>query len=291
MHTKAFNILFLFLFLAGSCSAPSFLEQGRVELKEFYTKVDFLTVKSLVIVPCEIGDSTKNFLFDTGATVTAVHRDSIFGEIIEVSGASNRKIQNGSETIKSLKIGEVNFMNTFATNQNFGVLRDSIPNFGGILGRTVMDKGNWLIDYPAKTLEISNRDLSDDSFTDIKLEKSSGAPYTLVEVDGLKYRAIIDLGSTSYVNVPEGTKLADHLLETYPFETNERRRYTVGGLQNITEKIGVIPVLNLGASVFTNVKVNINESSQMRIGMRLFENALIYIDNTNGRYRIKLGED
>jgi hypothetical protein len=228
----------------------------------------------------------KNFLFDTGATVTTVQRDSIMGDIVEVRGASNRVVENGSETIESLKFGDVDFVGTFATNENMIELNEKILNFGGVLGRTIINKANWLINYPERKVEISTRDLSDDSYLDIILDPSSSAPIATVEVDGMNYESIIDLGSTSVFNVPKDTELASQLLEKYEFEESERERYTVGGTQKITELIGVIPSVKFGELEFNDVLVNINQSSQIRVGMSMFTECLIYIDNDNDRYRI-----
>lgn len=284
---KSNQIILLLIPIITCCSTPNFIDQGKVEPSNFYAKTTFITAKSLILIPCEIDGLKKNFLFDTGATVTTVQRDSIFGKIISVHGASNRTVENGSETIKSFKISTVNFVNTFATNENLRTLKDSIPNFGGILGRSIINKANWLIDYPNKTLEISNKNLSNDTFEDILLDNSTNAPYTFVEIDKRKFRAIIDLGSTSIFNVPEESELAKQLLQTYKFKKNERQRYTVGGLESITELIGVIPILRIGDLEFKDVEVNINQSSQIRLGMKFFKESIIYIDNTNRKYSIK----
>ena len=260
------------------------MERGSVKPGDFYVKTNFSTAKSLIVFPCELNGETKNFLFDTGAQVTTVQRDSIFGDIIKVRGASNRTVENGSETIGSFKIGEVEFINTFATNENMTELKEKIPNFGGILGRSIINKANWLIDYPNKTIEISNRELANESFSDISIDKSADAPYTNIEIDGIHYRAIIDLGSSSTFNVPHETELANQLLHKYDFVQNERERYTVGGMQMITEQIVVVPKMTIGNLEFTNVEVNLNQSSQIRIGMSLFKDCMVYIDNTNRKY-------
>ncbi|MGB5646912.1 hypothetical protein [Muriicola sp.] len=269
------------------CATTNRFTQGKVVPSGFYGKTTFTTVKSLIILPCELNGERKNFLFDTGAQVTGIHRDSIFGEIVTVRGGSNRTIENGSEIVASLKIGGVDFINTFATNDNMTELHEKIPNFGGVLGRTVMDKSNWLINYPGKTIEISNEDLSDETYTDIPLLESSSTPYTYIDIDNKRYKAIIDLGSTSVLNVPENTELAKFLIERYQFSENRRERYTVGGTQNITELVGSVPLLKIDSAEFKNIEVNINQSSQIRLGMAFFTDYMIYIDNKNHRYRIK----
>jgi hypothetical protein len=277
------------LLLCGCASTQKLINQGKVQPSDFHSTISFTLAKSVMLIPCEAYGKTTNYIFDSGAQVTAVQRDSLIGEIIEVRGATNRVVENGTETIPSLKIGTVNFINTFASNEDMVGLKEQIPNFGGVLGQSVISKANWLIDYPGRTIQLSNKDLSDDSFQDIRLDPASQAPKTFVTVDGQAYKAIIDMGSTAVFNVPEDTELARRLLEKYEFSPHTRDRYTVGGLQMITEMIGVLPELRIGDLIFKEVRVNINQSSQIRLGMKFFEDYLLYIDNDRKRYRLKAG--
>ena len=90
---------------------------------------------------------------------------------------------------------------------------------------------------------------------------------------------IIDLGSSSEFNLPQGSKLAKQLLRGFNFKNNGRERYTIGGIETITEQIGEIE--------FKNVKTSINVSSQARIGSAFFKDCIVYIDNSNNRYKLK----
>lgn len=285
---KLFSVFYSILFIYTGCTSTNRLTQGEVKPIDFYSIVKFTTAKSIVLIPCELNGELKNFIFDTGAQVTTIQRDSIFGDIITVRGGSNRTIESGSETVKLLRIGEVDFINTFATNGNESFLNEQIPNYGGTLGRSIIDKSNWLIDYPNQTITLSNQQLSDESFTDIPLVQSSNTPFTTVEIDGKDYRAIIDLGSTSIFNVPQDTELAKELLAKYQFVENKRERYTVGGNQTITELVGTVPLLTIGETTFEKIKVNINQSSQIRLGMPFFKDYVIFIDNSDHRFKIKL---
>ena len=98
---------------------------------------------------------------------------------------------------------------------------------------------------------------------------------------------IIDLGSSSEFNLPQGSKLANQLLREFSFKNNERERYTIGGIETITEQIGVIPQIKIGEIEFKNVKTSINVSSQARIGSAFFKDCIVYIDNSNNRYILK----
>jgi len=280
-------IIFTFLFLLLGCSITNLQNKGDVETMEFNYSLEFSTAKGLVLIPVKINGVEKNFIFDTGADLTMIQRDSLRGNISKISGASNRKMDVGQEIVESLKIGNINFRNTYAWNADLDGLKNQISNFGGIIGQPVINKANWLINYPSKKLEISNKNLVDDSYQSLVIKQKGGAPYTYLFINGEKYKVIIDLGSTSSFNIPRDSKLAAKILNTHNFKDHERERYTVGGLESIKEKVGYLSNIELGNIEFNNVETTINNSSQLRIGIRFFEEYAIYVDNINKDYKIK----
>jgi hypothetical protein len=274
------------LLLIG-CSITKHQQKGNVHPKEFTFETPFITQKSIPILSFNLNGVTKNFLFDTGADVSLIQREHPLGKTQNISGASKRKMKFGEEYVRSLKIGTVDFKNTFALNGDLDVLKQQIPNFGGIIGQTIINKANWQIDFPNKKLILSNKDLSDTSFETIKFKRIAGAPFTYITINGVEHKVIIDLGSSSEFNLPQGSKLAKQLLREFSFKNNERERYTIGGIETITEKIGVIPQIKIGEIEFKNVKTSINVSSQARIGSAFFKDCIVYIDNSNNCYKLK----
>ncbi len=281
-------ILFaLILCLAFSCSITKIQKKGTVLPENFNYETDFTTQKTVIILPFKLNGISKNFLFDTGADFSIIQRDSTFGKISNVTGATNRKMKMGEEYIKSIKIGDVDFRNTFAQNGDLIGLKEQIPNFGGIIGQPIINKANWLIDYPNKKLWVSNENLIDETFEKIKIKREDGAPYTNISINGIEYKVIIDFGSSSEFSLPKESKLAKQLLQQYEFTDNERNRWTVGGLQTTKEKVGIVPLVKLGNIEFKNVSTKIGIQSQPRIGIEFFKDCKIYIDNINNSYKIK----
>ena len=286
---KATKSLFLIsiLFLITSCSLSRKQKKGVVQPEIFNYETTFTTQKTVIILPVTIDGVSKNFLFDTGADVNVIQRDSMFGKISKVSGASNRKMKMGEEYVSSLKIGEVEFKNTFAMNADLVGLKEQIPNFGGLIGQPVINKANWLIDYPNKKLQISNQNIADETFKTLEFKREDGAPHTFIILDGIRHKVVIDFGSSSELSLPKESKLAKELLLQYEFTDHERQRYTLGGLENIKEKIGILPLVKLGGIAFKNVTVKIGVQSQPRIGIAFFKDCIIYIDNLENSYKIK----
>ncbi|TVQ18073.1 MAG: hypothetical protein EA361_01765 [Bacteroidetes bacterium] len=281
-----FIIAAAFLQLIG-CSVAKLQKKGSVASDSFHYTCGFSTVKTVIILPVEINGITKNFLFDTGAEVTLIQRDSIRGKTATVTGATRETMKLGKETIPSLKIGDIEFVDTYAMSGDFIGLKEQIPDFGGIIGQPIISKANWLIDYPNKRMEISNKHQIDSTFRDLKIQRKGGLPYVILTIDGSEYRALIDLGSSSAFSIPSESNLAKQILQKYDFRENEREIYTIGGLENTKEKTGTIATLSVNGITFENVEATIRRTSQLRIGNDFFKDYIVSIDNENSRYSIK----
>ena len=167
-------------------------------------------------------------------------------------------------------------------------LKQQIPAFGGLIGTPIINKANWLFNYPKKKLTVSNAHLADETFKSIKISRQSGVPYADINIGGTTYKAMIDMGSSSALSVPEGSPLAQILLNKYKFQDNERPVYTIGGMQKVKERIGMIPNLKIGDIDFSGVPVDIRKTSALRIGARFFMEYVLYIDNINRDFKIKI---
>lgn len=286
---KDFKILFsLFIVLLFvGCGITKEQKMGNVSPTSFEYKTEFKTLKTIIVLPFEIEEIQKNFLFDTGAELTVIQRDSVIGKGSSINNPSGKTTNSGSEIIKSLKIGNIDFINTFAVNTNMIGISEQLPNFGGIIGQPIISKASWLINYPKKTIEISSKDLSDSTFIALRLEKENNIPYTFVSIEGKVEKALIDLGSSSELTLTKESELAKYLLSKYNFEDVERERSSIGTSEKVFEKVANIPLVKLEEIEFDNVKVTIGDSKKIRIGISFFEDYQILIDNTNNSYKIK----
>lgn len=287
MPALRFCTLLLSLLVITSCSVTHLQHEGSVQPHHFYHEMEFETYRSIIVIPVMVKGNSRNFLFDTGANLTILQQDSITGKSATVGGASNRKVEMGHETVDRLQIGKIRFVNTHAINSPLDGLKDSIPNFGGLIGQSVISKANWLIDYTNQKLQIANYHLADSSFQKIRIERKNGSPYTQIELEGDRYKAMVDLGSSGELTVPTESKLAKQLLSTYAYEEIEKEMYSIGGWQMEKQYLMKIPSIRLGDTEFSNVEVKIKHTSKLRIGIPLFKNHLVYIDNTAGDYKIK----
>ncbi|KXX70746.1 aspartyl protease family protein [Flammeovirga sp. SJP92] len=280
-------ILFL-LILTSSCSITKYQEKGETNPTSFHEKIPFKTIKSIVLLPVLIDGKPRNMLFDTGSQLNLIQREQLKGKTYGVDGASNRKAKMGSEITASIKIGGVEFTNTAAWNGDMKGLKEQIPDFGGLIGQSIINKANWKIDYPNKQMEIFNGSFSEEGFQTIDIIREEGVPYIMLTVEGIQYKTIVDLGSSSNgINVPSDHPLAKVLLEKYSFVENKREIYTIGGNQMVTEQVGTINSVAIGDINFKNVAVDIRSSSQLRVGMHFFKDKILIIDNLKDDYFVK----
>lgn len=277
----------ILVLLLAACSNFSLQRAGVVTPVHFKQTIPITTQKSVVVVPVEIDGESKQFLFDTGAQLTLLQRPQTEGMTSDVSGASQRSMELGNEVVSALKIGEQTFSRTHAWNGNFVGLKEQIQNFGGILGQSVINKANWLINSPEKTLTMSSDPIDIEGFSRISIILEEGIPHTYISVAGQSFKAVIDSGSSASLSIPPDHPLASVLLDQYKFEKREREIYTLGGLQTVTEKVAVIDAVKLGNLEFNQVFTDIRASSGLRLGMAFFKDTQVYIDNNNGEYQIK----
>ena len=154
-----------------------------------------------------------------------------------------------------------------------------------------LKKANWKIDYPNRVMEMSSDPFLLDSLQTIYIKRKGGSPFTTLTIEGETYDAIIDLGSSAKgINVPDDHPLAEKLQEVYEFEDNTRKIYSIGGLQEVTEKVSTLPYVLMSNVGFENVPVDIRNSSELRVGMNFFKDCILIIDNEAGVYRVKRTE-
>lgn len=150
-------IKLLSLFFLLSCSITRLQKIGSVIPENFDYQTAFTTIRTVIILPAQINGIERNFIFDNGAGLALINRDSLKGNTSIAGGASKRYVIVGEEIIHSFKIGNIDFVATHARNTNMEELKKQIPNFGGLIGQPIINKANWLINYPNKTLRLSNK--------------------------------------------------------------------------------------------------------------------------------------
>lgn len=273
-------------FIISGCTATKYQNQGQVEPVQFHYKTTFVPYKSCVVFPAIIGSDTCNFLFDTGCQITLVQNDSVKDGNVKITGASDRSMKLGHVVIDSLRIGNVSFKNTQAATGDFDGLKAKIPDFGGLIGQPIISKANWLIDYTTNTIEIFSEDLIDPDFRVLPTKVKSGWSFIWITIDGHKYKALMDLGSSKGLSIPQDTKTAETIIRKYKFTENTREIYRIGGLEQVRERVGRLPI-GAGDLLIKDVETSVLNTNKIRIGNFFFKDCALYIDNTHKCYKVK----
>ena len=113
-----------------------------------------------IVVPVYVnGRGPYNFLFDTGATLTAVD-SSLARELdLEVTGEGVVTGPAGPLAVavavaRSVKLGPVERLRLEVILRDLGGVRATDPSIQGILGQNALSTVDFLIDYRRKTLQI-----------------------------------------------------------------------------------------------------------------------------------------
>ena len=276
--------LFVIFTLIGCISNKQ--NKGFVTPESSETTIGFTTNRTVIILPVLVDGVPKNYAFDTGAELSVVHREKTIGKTKNITGAGGNKEKLGSETIKSLKIGNIEYNNTSALNGNLTYMTTQIPKYGGILGQSIIVKSNWLIDYTKNKITISPKTIKVDDFETLTV-KNLRDPHVNITIEGETHSFLVDLGSSVAMSIPENSKLAKKLLAKYAFVDNKREIFRIGGVENVNEKIGKIERSKIDNTIFGENAVHILPTKSLKIGNAFFKDYMLYIDNTNGDYKIK----
>jgi hypothetical protein len=278
-------LAFCLIFTTG-CSVKMYQNRGLIVPQSNSTKLDFSTNKTVIILPVMLNGSIKNFAFDTGAELTVVQKEETTGIKVKATGADGKKVKIGTGTIDLFKISDVEFKNIYSFNANMEYLTKEIPDFGGLIGQSIICKANWLIDYSKNKIEFTDKTIETIGFETLST-KNIRNPHIDIIIEGEVYNVLIDLGSSVAMTIPENSKLAEKLLAKYSFKDNIREIFRLSGAKIVAEKVATLPKVEIGNSSFEKVEVNILPSKTLKIGNAFFKDYTIYIDNTNGVYKIK----
>jgi hypothetical protein len=281
------SIIFSLAVLSTGCVNQK-QNKGLITPISTESTVDFITARNVVVIPLKLNGESKNFILDSGDEMTTISRKELVGRISKVGTATGEKTKVGNEVVKSIKVGDMEFQNICAQNLDLSIVGNEVPNYGGLIGQAVLSKANWLIDYPKKKLTVSTKALNTDGFETIAM-KNIRNPFLNFEYEGVTYKGFIDLGSSTAFSVIQTSKLGQILLKKYNFVDESKTTTTAGGTATTIVKRGTVSNIKIGGVEFNNLStVSAKTSShEIRIGMSFFKDHVLYLDYTNGVYRIK----
>lgn len=203
----------------------SLIKGGKVQQKHFYTEIPFENKAGLIAIKAKVNGIEGTYIFDTGAI------NLIQGNLSNQFTKSNAPAQvedvnkqssiMSTVKIKSIKINDINFINTGAMINKEPLKGDAACLItDGLIGPNLARKAIWQINYPENKIIITDdiEKLNPNSLIhkiDFKTELS-GTPYVFVSVNHKKHKLIIDTGANgSFLDLADSTYLGSNSIQSY----------------------------------------------------------------------------
>ncbi|TCS35885.1 hypothetical protein [Reinekea marinisedimentorum] len=274
----------LFILSTVGCSTVRLSDlqsHGSVKPDKFYAKGDISFIGSRILISANIHGEEKNYIFDTGAEASFIHKNKSSGKSVNVSSPLGETLEYGSEYIDSIKIMDIEFVDTFAVNGNRPVLSKEIDNFGGLIGAPVINKANWLISFTENYIEFSDRSLIKYNYAELNTTVKNGLKYIEIDIGGIKQYAQIDLGSSAAILLPHNSKIAKALLQTNEYVVKRGTATTATGKHKISAKVIPNQTVYLGKEEISHLDIIVTDVDEAIIGSDFFKGTSLYFDNSN----------
>ncbi|MEL6252845.1 MAG: retropepsin-like aspartic protease [Bacteroidota bacterium] len=204
-------ILFLLLLLSYSCININNFDRGYLEKRiQDTVEVPFESYRGLIILEAKFNGVEGKFLFDNGASYSCVNQDFAekagikFKQGSSISDGNNRKTTVKESTAKDIAIDKIHFKNTgvyLIDTKNFFPCKEDVD---GILGASVINKINWLIDFKGEKIQISSSAFNNDGISFPISFSSNNSSFMTFELNDFPVRAKIDFGYQGDLKLREG---------------------------------------------------------------------------------------
>ncbi|MDW3651378.1 MAG: retropepsin-like aspartic protease [Bacteroidia bacterium] len=195
-----FFLIFL-LFCSYSCININNFDRGFLENRiQDTVEIPFETYRGLVLVKANFNGVEGNFLFDNGASYSCINQDFAdkagikFRQGSNISDGNNRKTVVKESTAKDISIDKIHFKNTgvyLIDTKNFFPCKEDVD---GILGASVINKINWLIDFKGEKIQISSSAFDNGGISFPITFSSNNSSFMTFELNEFPVRAKIDFG-------------------------------------------------------------------------------------------------
>ena len=258
------------LLLLGACvpTTRDMVAAGTVTPQDFEVRLPIQTYRGTVLVTAAAQGIGGRFVLDTGAAFTVLDRMPLPGKRLEVRSASGAEVTMTAAPVATLRLGAVEFRDTYAASGDLATLAELIPDFLGLLGQAVLHKASWLIDYGRGEMLLRSDPSPPPGFEEVSIHYRGGLPYVVLDIDGTTVEALLDSGASTYLALPRQSPMAQRLREVYPFREQAKTLLSIDGVRSDTQSVATLPRLGIGASVRHDVPVELRDIERPRLGAR-----------------------
>jgi predicted aspartyl protease len=257
-----------------------YLFAAQANPRKFNASVNFDYVQDELVIPVTINGKTYHFLFDTGA-VTIVTPELIAelglksvtsNEIVDAAGV---KTQQEIYMIDNLNLSNITFSKVSCASMNFDSFSTAFcRKIDGLFGTNIMRLGNWKIDYINHSINFSSEKMKPEfDYNTVEFEHNfSDSPIVSVVTGGIRFKALIDSGNNTYIDLPDTVYKQSKLPKTALSRKSQGRAFfSLGGNNNQEEKAVLSDSLFFGNVLLERQRLRVSPGSQILIGNKFLK--------------------
>ena len=286
----------IILLIVSSCAvskAEKYLKEGKTIQENYKVTFPFEMKNGFIIVKAKIKNKYYNFILDTGASnvLSKELAESLNLKIIgseNVYDVYNKSQINEYTRIETIKIGEIDFVDTIALINDFNAIPMwSSLNVDGFIGSNLMQHAIWDIDFSNKQITIT------DNESKLNLPKElienklfigvAGVPSIACKINEKKvWNFTVDLGFSGGIVVP----FSEFKKQIGNGEILDFKKSNTKGVIGIYGKqskiresyIGTIDEIEFGNSILKKEKVYSEQYLEHLFGLEFFRDYRVIIN-------------
>lgn len=296
-----FKVILLLTLLSSHVYTQNIdLNIGEVKSKGYYEEIGFESIKDKIIIPVSIEGKDYRFILDTGAPniISNEINNLISPEVLKkipVSDASGKNENLKLVSVKNLKLGNIEFINTgtlvYDLNSNpifkcFGI--------DGFIGSNMLRKSIIQIDRKKKTLTITDSQkklsLNKKESIKIKLTENQSSPYIWINLKGIdngKENVLIDTGMDGFYDVSKRNYQIIKEKEIFKVTGKSKGASSLSLFGDVPMEEHyelLLPSLKLIDTEFENVVTHTTNDNNSKIGAELLDYGIMTIDYKHKRF-------
>lgn len=264
-------------------------QDNRVDTLSFSMK------SSLLVIEGAINGNRALFAFDTGAYAGVLNSKQVAANNIKNTG--NKNVRDSNNENKKMGRGRIDLITigSFSINNVVSVIYDMpflLCNDFYLLGGDVINQLNWKFDFQKNIAYVSKRPFTPSAgMTVLPVQFINNRHFADLKVDGRLVKFLVDFGYAGILEVPK--------TETAFAKSTKQRQDEQKVLQSQASSMGLssmsigektstylLDSIALGSLAFKNIKVNIKDKTDKKIGIQLFKENLstVILNNSDSKY-------
>ncbi len=287
MRSRIFLSVFIFsLFLSNTLYG----QINRVDTILFSTQTGLLVLKGL------LNDKEAFFAFDTGAGLGVLNSEHVASSQIE--GKGKKAVRDSNNDSKSMRKGKIDVLTigSFSFKNVESVIYDMpflVCNKLYLLGGDIINQLNWKFDFEKNMAYVSKAPFKPNTeMTELNIQIVNNRHFADFDVMGSPFRkCLIDFGYSGTLEVSQNETIFIKLKKEKEDKMQTiTSKSTSIGLSSIS--IGqdmstfFIDSLKAGNALFKDIKVNVKEKTDKKIGLKFFSQnvSTIILNNNDTKY-------